>query len=414
VSLWKRGNIWWSYFYNDGVRHQVSTGTGNRRQAELIEQKLKQEANLARYQVVPVDPHLTFGELAARFIATATPRPNHLDRLKNLLPFFADVPVRQITKGLAERYRQARHGAKTVSDATINRDLSVLRHLLYWAVDESLLPANPLTRLRLARERRFPRPVVSVEEERGILEAAPPHLHGVLLVAFDTGMRRGEILAQRWEHVDLNRHVLFVTKSKTAEGEAREIPLSTRLITLLTTLPRRSDLVFTYHTQGIASPKTAWGSTLKRAGVRHIRFHDIRHTFNTRLMEAGVIQEVRMALMGHATGGSVQSRYTHVELPIKRDAITKLEHWVETQQTVHSQPTGGSDHGPQASGSAAQADLASPADRIPGTYTVEEEDARGSGPGTNGQAARPDRGARGGDEGAASSAPEVRGGSQDL
>jgi integrase len=78
---------------------------------------------------------------------------------------------------------------------------------------------------------------------------------------------------------------------------------------------------------------------LKNARIRHVRFHDLRHTFNTRLMEAGVMQEVRMALMGHSTGASVHATYTHIELPVKREAIRKLEAWKANQQEQLKQQT---------------------------------------------------------------------------
>jgi len=77
--------------------------------------------------------------------------------------------------------------------------------------------------------------------------------------------------------------------------------------------------------------KRTWKTALKNAGIRHVRFHDLRHTFNTRLMEAGVLQEIRMALMGHSSGSKVHSIYTHIELPAKRIAIRKLEQWVKEQ-----------------------------------------------------------------------------------
>lgn len=336
MTLWKRGRVWWVYFYLDGIRHQYSTGTGNRRQAELVEQKLRQNANLKRHQVVQVDPQLTFGALAARFIANAGPRPHHLERLKFLLAYFADIPLTRITKGMARDYRVKRQTEKPVSDATVNRDLSVLRHLLYWAVDESLLLANPLARMPLARERRARRPVMAIEEEQCLLAVAPDHLKRIIIAALDTGMRRGELLRQLWEHVDFSRRVLFVTRSKTPEGEAREIPLTTRLFDLLWEIRENEGPIFTYHGSPVKYLKTAWRTTLKRAGLRHFRFHDLRHTFNTRLMEAGVMQEVRKALMGHASGDRVHSIYTHVELPVKREAIAKLEQWVKTQTQTHN------------------------------------------------------------------------------
>ena len=180
----------------------------------------------------------------------------------------------------------------------------------------------------MVRERKKPRSVLAVVDERLLLEAAAPHLRHIIIAALDTGMRRGELLNQCWEHVDFNRRVLFVTKSKTAEGEGREIPLTDRVYSLLAAVRRNDGVVFTFHDQPIRYIKTAWQATMRRARIRYCRFHDLRHTFNTRMMEAGVMQEIRKALMGHSSGQDVHATYTHVELPAKREAIRKLELWL--------------------------------------------------------------------------------------
>ena len=334
MSLWKRGNVWWAFFYVDGVRQQISTGTGNRRQAEAVFDKFKSEANARRHQLVEYNPQLTFGEIAAQFLANGGARVHHVDRLKFLLPYFDDVPVLRLTKAMVSDYRRERQRQKPVSDATVNRDLSVLRHILYWALDESLIASNPVARMRLARERRIKRAILSVEEEQKLLTTAAEHLKRMIMAALDTGMRRGEITGQRWEHIDFSRRLLSVTKSKTPEGEAREIPLTNRLFELLLKQRQPEGLVFLYKDEPVRIVKRSWKSALRRAGLRHIRFHDLRHSFNTRLMEAGVMQEVRMALMGHSSGERVHSTYTHVELPAKREAIAKLEQWVQQQQRL--------------------------------------------------------------------------------
>jgi integrase len=204
---------------------------------------------------------------------------------------------------------------------------------LYWAVDEFLLAANPVARMRLTGERRIRRQVLSCEEEKKLLLAASEHLYRIIIAALDTGMRRGEITNQLWEDIDFSRRILSVTKSKTPEGDAREIPLTSRLYQLLVANRSESGLVFTFRGQPVRIVKRAWQGSLRRAGLRHIRFHDLRHTFNTRLMEGGVMQEVRMALMGHSSGQKVHSTYTHVELPVKREAIARLERWVQQQQS---------------------------------------------------------------------------------
>ena len=162
----------------------------------------------------------------------------------------------------------------------------------------------------------------------------------LVIAALDTGMRRGELLSERWEHIDFSRRLLFVTHSKTAGGEAREIPLTTRLFELLSAAPQKEGLVFLFKGRPLRRIKTAWAAAIRRAGIRYYRFHDLRHTFNTRLMEAGVMQEVRKALMGHSSGEDVHSIYTHVELPAKREAIRKLEAWVEAQRHMSAEEGG--------------------------------------------------------------------------
>lgn len=233
MSLFKRGGVYWSYVWVDGVRHAKSTGTANRRKAEDADQQHKEELRLRNTLTPNLAPEMRFAELATRFLGEGSAKEWHKDRLTLLLPYFADFSIGKITKGAIRRYREERHKHKRLTETTVNRDIECLRHLLYWAVDEGILPANPIARIRLERERRKKKPVLSLAEEAQLLAAAAPHLQDITVFALDTGMRRGEILNQTWEDVDFSRRLLSVTHSKTPEGEAREIPLSHRVLTLL-------------------------------------------------------------------------------------------------------------------------------------------------------------------------------------
>jgi integrase len=336
MSLFKRGNTWWAYVWIDGVRHHKSTGTSNRRKAETILRQFHDELNDARQRLPQLKPEMTFGELATLFIGSGMGKPHSLDRLKHLLPFFADMLLLQINTSAIRKYRQERNREKTLTAATVNRDLSVLRRVLYWGVEEGYLSSNPMGRLRMERERRTKRPVMSLREEQLLVAAAPPHLQRIILCALHTGMRRGEILSQRWEDIDFDNRILHVTHSKTPEGEAREIPLTNRLNKMLQAQRARRGPVFTYDGDAIKIIKTTWASSLRRAGIRHFRFHDLRHTANTRMMLAGVLQEVRREIIGHSSQRSrdVNDRYTQIELPEKREAIRKLEAWLEAQMLL--------------------------------------------------------------------------------
>lgn len=403
MSLLKRGNVFWIYLYRDGVRYQYSTGTGNRKQAEKIEGKLKQDLNDRRFQLVEFDPDITFGAIAARFIASGIARPHHLYHLRFVLSFFSEIPALRITKALADEFRKARRTSNpAIKDATVNRDLSVVRHVLYWAVDEQLIAANPLARLKMAPERRIRRQILSLAEEALLLGAAKDHLRAMTIMALDTGMRRGEITSQQWQHIDFSQRILSVTRSKTPGGESREIPLTDRLHAFLLERCEPEGLVIQFHGQPVRIVKRTWKTALKNAGIRHIRFHDLRHTFNTRLMEAGVLQEVRMALMGHSIGSKIHSIYTHIELPTKREAIRKLETWVKHQQQQFKENQHANSETNRFESNPGQA----------GTQTVEEENTRGGGLGASGQAESRDRRDGGGVENEAPPTPKVRRGAK--
>ena len=412
MSLYKRGGVWWAYFYRDGIRHQYSTGTPNRRKAENVETKLKEDLNDQRFQLVETDPQMTFEVLAARFTASGSARRHHLYHLKFLMPYFAKVPVLRITKSLADDFRKARRsGNPAIKDATINRDVSTLKHILFWGVDEQLLAANPLARMKMARERRTRRQVISVAEEQSLLQTAKNHLYVMTIIALDTGMRRGEITSQRWEDLDFVQKVLFVTHSKTPEGESREIPLTGRLYTYLLEHRKPEGLVIDFRGRPVRIIKRTWKTALKNASLRHVRFHDLRHTFNTRLMEAGVLQEVRMALMGHSPGSKVHATYTHIELPVKRDAICKLEQWVNYQR---QQTPKEAEHANSETGTESNPGFPAHAGSQAGTQTVEEKVARGSGLGAGRKAQGRDR--RGGrrDQSQKAAAAEIRRGQKNL
>jgi integrase len=335
MSLYKRGKVYWSAIWIDGVRHMRSLETSNRRRAETIEQKIREELVTQRFQLPELQPEMSFGELYTRFLAEADVKPHHKERAKHFLGFFSEMPIGRITKNDIIRYRKLRQDlyrrshpeAKPLSETTINRDVEVIRHLLYWAADEGFIQSNPLTRVRMVRERRTRRPVMSVADEVKLLAECAPHLRRIVVAALDTGMRRGEILNQLWEDVDFDRKVISVTHSKTAEGDHRLIPMTGRVHDMLASIRKPSGVIFTYEDEPLRRIKTAWAGAIRRSQIPHSRVHDLRHTFNSRLADLGVIADVRKELMGHSRGGDVHSIYTHLSLPTLREAIRKLEVW---------------------------------------------------------------------------------------
>src|SRR5690242_10668727 len=104
----------------DGQRLSQSTGTGNYRQAQDVEQKLKAELNNQRFGIQQFDRHLKASAAIASFIAEGKPTAYHLERIKRLLPAVGTMPMLLINKVWAEDYRQKRRQFDKVSDATVN------------------------------------------------------------------------------------------------------------------------------------------------------------------------------------------------------------------------------------------------------------------------------------------------------
>jgi hypothetical protein len=264
-------------------------------------------------------------------------------------------------------------------------------------------PEISAARFKMAPERRIRRQILSLAEEASLLRVAKGHLRAMIVIALDTGMRRGEITNQRWEDVDVSQKILSVTHSKTPGGESREIPLTKRMYELLSENRKPNGLVVEFHDQPVRIIKTAWRTALKNAGIRHVRFHDLRHSFNTRLMEAGVLQEVRMALMGHSPGAKIHAVYTHIELPTKREAIRRLEAWVKDQQQQLKEKQNANSESERSENAG---------DCQVGPETMEEENTRGGGARTGRQAEVRDRRNGGGAESQATAAPKIRRGAQ--
>ena len=206
-----------------------------------------------------------------------------------------------------------------------------MKNIYTIAIRNKLVRGNPVKEVKLLREDNEVTRVLSKRDEQKLLEAASPHIRAIIICALETGMRLGEILDLKWENVDLQASLITVVRTKT--GKKRTIPTNDRLRRVL------RDRINT----GIAAPvfwlkdgkrltdiKTGYKAALRRAGLSHkkYRFHDLRHTFATRLIERGADPFTVQQLLGHATITTTQ-RYAHPDLESKRKAVaTPAEDWL--------------------------------------------------------------------------------------
>lgn len=234
------------------------------------------------------------------------------------------------------RQKSARH-TKTkhpplVSTAYVHGQLSKLRTILNWAVEEKLIPSAPKIKLPQPNYKRTVPP--TPEEIASIMAVAMPHMQRVIILGAFLGTRVGpsELLSLTWEHVDLSRGVLRVeTSKKNPSAPWREIPIRKDLIPVFEgwqeeDLAHGLNHLVTYKGESVGSIKTAWVATLQRAGItRNIRPYDLRHAFATQMIASGGADIGTVAeLMGHSSPAMLFKTYQHVLDPQKRVAVESL------------------------------------------------------------------------------------------
>lgn len=137
-------------------------------------------------------------------------------------------------------------------------------------------------------------------------------------------MRKSEILNLKWTDIDFEFGFIEVLQSKS--GKSRKIPISDKLESLLRSLPKVCDYVFQIDGEKIGDIKKCWNSAVKRAGITNFRFHDLRHTVATRMVEKGIDLVVVKEILGHADI-STTMRYAHAVPERKKSAINVLNNY---------------------------------------------------------------------------------------
>lgn len=244
------------------------------------------------------------------------------DSLAHLKEFFKGKYLSEITPDSIEKYRLTRK-ADGLSPATINRELACLKTLFSKAVEWEKCETNPARRIKKFRETGVKERILSVDEMRHLIDKASSAIRPVLVVALNTGMRKSEILSLRWENADLLKGYILIEDSKS--GRSRKIPMNGQILEALGGLRQERDFVFANAGTGnhVQDVKTAFKGACRRANIKGLRFHDLRHTAATRMIEAGVDLVTVSKILGHATI-QMTMRYAHPTPENMRRAVEKL------------------------------------------------------------------------------------------
>jgi len=247
--------------------------------------------------------------------------------LRRLRPEFGTYELSKISPLMLEDYRLKRlkEGKKK---STINRELSCVRKIFSVAIDWGFFAdSNPVSKIKFYSEKEHIRERILIEsEEVRLFAEANSYLNPMLRVALYTGMRRGEVFKLRWENVSFEKQEIKISESKS--GRERRIPINSVLFDLLYVLKSKNgkdEYVFTNPKTGksYVDIKRSFDSVLKKVGMEDFHFHDLRHTFASRLVRNGVDLNTVKELMGHSSIVTTQ-RYLHSQRKEKMAAVESL------------------------------------------------------------------------------------------
>jgi integrase len=264
--------------------------------------------------------------------------------LNALLPYFERKLIRNIKTSDIESYKQSRlktitMRGSTMKIATINRELSLLRTMLNFALQNEWIIKNPfiLSKGVISMSAEVERDrILSFNEEKRLLAVCHGrrfHLKALLICALDTAMRRGEILKMKWEDVNFILNEIHIPQTNTKTEDARIVGITPRLrneLDLLwqTSPKEKSMLVF-----GITNTiKTSFTSACKEAGILDFRFHDCRHTATTRMIASGSPHTEVMKITGH-TQLKTFLRYLNITTETATRVANNLSDYLAEKQT---------------------------------------------------------------------------------
>ncbi|MEW8111391.1 MAG: site-specific integrase [Candidatus Thiodiazotropha endolucinida] len=231
-------------------------------------------------------------------------------RTKLLRTTLGHLKLQDLKPHIIAQYRDYR--LQRVKSSTVRRELALLSHVINiaiidWGID--LPKGNPVSSIRLPSEANGRDRRISNQEESQLLKAFSGNqvMKSIMVIAIETGMRRGEIAAMQWEHVNWPSQTLSIPITKTEIP--RTIPLSNKAVDVLRGLPKRLDgMVWGVRPDSITQ---AFERACRRAEIQDLRFHDLRHEATSRFFEIGLsIMEVS-SITGHKDVRMLK-RYTHI------------------------------------------------------------------------------------------------------
>lgn len=334
MGVFKKQGNWWIDFYHQGKRIRRKVGPSTKvAEMALADVQVKKAKN--DFLGVCEPKKILFKDFAKEYLeySKANKAKSSYERdvtiiQKRMVPLWGDERLDRITSKMIEDYK-----VKLIEDvvaSTVNREINTIKNLFRKAVEWGYLKESAPTTAMWMKTSTGSFRFLSREEADLLLEAArqsgTQHLYPILAVALHTGMRRGEILRLRWDDVDFKKQRILVVSREdghTKNYESRSVPMSRFVIDALRKHPRCLDSPYVFcgvDGRPFHDVNTSFGKAVLRAGIPHVRFHDLRHTFASWLVMSRVGIRTVQELLGHKDI-RMTMRYSHLAPDHMRRAV---------------------------------------------------------------------------------------------
>lgn len=273
----------------------------------------------------------------------------------HLIPGVGEIPLNQLTQAELQQFfrRMKESGRKAnverrgsgMADRSVRSCHAVCQMVLDKAVEEKLIHSKPAVACKLPPLKGKEMKILTQEEiQRFLIQAKAEGMYELFLLELTTGMRRGELLALRWDDLDfttgklrIDKQVypvggkLIISEPKTKAAN-RTIILPPAMVELLAEYKKGvfSELMFPSHTKPEQPIDPGYVRKrlqviLERAGCKRVKFHDLRHTFATLSLENGMDVKTLSTIIGHVSAATTLNTYTHITDEMRRKAALNID-----------------------------------------------------------------------------------------
>lgn len=307
MPIERRGDAWQVTVNWRGQRHRRSSRHWSRAQAGEVERALLNELHAVS---VGKQPDRTFNQAIEKWVSEELPNSSDPGREKSHVKALAPFMEGRLLTEAQEVAAAAREAWKDLKPGTVNRRLAILRHLLNLAWKKWGWLDQPLGQKVSMLSNKHQRHVYATPKQVEALAIEMPRAGGYVLLAAYTGIRRGQLLTLT--RADVTSGCLNLgTDGKT--GQPQLVPLHPRVRALARRLPLCTDQVL----------RDEWDAARKAAGLKTLRFHDLRHTAAAWLIGTGASLKHVADLLGHSDV-RVTQRYAHLAVADLRRAVARM------------------------------------------------------------------------------------------